>query len=161
MNPLTRSPNKYVSVATVKNRNPRPRIDAVINGNKPTCHTPAAIVNTLYGMGVKAAAKIAKNAFSLNNSPTVMKCCSYPKLCMIALPILSNKNIPMKYPKIPPSTEKHKATKAYQYDCFGLEMDKDICKTSGGMGKKEDSINANIARAGVAYFDSVHDKTQR
>ena len=66
----------------------------------------------------------------------------------------------MKYPKIPPRTEPTEAIKAKIKDFFGFETDKAICKTSGGMGKNDDSEKARINKAAEEYFLCAHDKTQ-
>ena len=106
-------PKECIIVATVKNLIPRPNIDASINAGKLTAHTPAAIVNTLYGIGVNALANIAQNAFSEYSSPTrINSCCK----CNNAIILFPNgvKNIPMVYPKIPPHTDAIVLMHAYQ-----------------------------------------------
>jgi len=44
---------------TAKKRRDLPKIEAPINSTKLALAAPAVIVNTLYGMGVKAATKMA------------------------------------------------------------------------------------------------------
>jgi hypothetical protein len=39
---------------------------------------------------------------------------------------------------------------AYLKDFFGIEIARVMRSTSGGMGKKEDSLKASIKRAGIA-----------
>ena len=42
----------------------------------------------------------------------------------------------------------------------GFPIARAIKRTSGGIGKKDDSVNASRKSAQLECFDSVHDKTQ-
>src|SRR3989344_5774292 len=70
----TTDPNfspKYLEIyATAKNRSPLPIMDAMTKVRRSMRKSPAAMVNILYGIGVKAAVKIARKAFWLKNSDT-------------------------------------------------------------------------------------------
>ena len=59
MNDLMDSPKKYIRAATAKNRADRPMAEATKNSMKSEETAPAVIVNTLYGIGVKAAVRTA------------------------------------------------------------------------------------------------------
>ena len=59
------SPKKYISEPSIKNLADLPIDEASMNVARFILKTPAVIVKTLYGIGVKAAPRIAKNAFSL------------------------------------------------------------------------------------------------
>ena len=50
--------------------------------------------------------------------------------------------------------------KAKKKDFFGFETDKAICRTSGGIGKKDDSVNARTNSAKEEYFLCAHESTQ-
>ena len=69
-------PKYFITVATAKNLPPRPKIDATMNVGILIPKSPPAIVNTLYGIGVNAATKIAKNALSAKSFCTVTICVS-------------------------------------------------------------------------------------
>ena len=60
--------------------------------------------------------------------------------------MLSNKNFPIKYPITPPNTEPIVAIKAkfHALEGFAKHMGANI--TSGGIGKKEDSVTLSIKR---------------
>ena len=64
------SPKKYISEPSIKNLADLPIDEASMNVARFILKTPAVIVKTLYGIGVKAAPRIAKNAFSLYFIPT-------------------------------------------------------------------------------------------
>ena len=58
-----RVPNRAATYDTKKNRRPRPKIETKINKIKLTPNTPAEIVKTLNGIGVKAAKNKDKLAY--------------------------------------------------------------------------------------------------
>jgi len=66
----------------------------------------------------------------------------------IALPICQNLR-PIRKPNIPPATEAMLQNKAYLKALLGKERPRAINKTSGGTGKKDDSVKARMKRAGV------------
>ena len=68
---------------------------------------------------------------------------------MIGLPIYSKNWYPIKYPKHPPIIDPTEHTNAYLNALAGLETANAIKRTSGGIGKKEDSQNASIKSAQV------------
>lgn len=57
-------PNTYINNDTKKNLKERPKKEAAIKTQNDVLNNPADIVKTLYGMGVKAAPKTAKNRLS-------------------------------------------------------------------------------------------------
>ena len=59
------SPNILIRIATIKNLVALPIMEAITNIKIETLHSPATIVKTLNGIGVKADVNIAKKAFSL------------------------------------------------------------------------------------------------
>ncbi len=65
MKTFTFSPKKKIKVAIRKNLADLDIAEAMMNVGKFIENTPAVMVNTLYGIGVKPAVKIAKKAFSL------------------------------------------------------------------------------------------------
>lgn len=103
-------------------------------------------------MGVNAETKMAKNAYDLYKSPTELNCAWQPNELIIKLPIVSNRKNPIKYPRIPPKTEPVDDISAQKNDFLGFETDKAICKTSGGIGKNDDSANAKMNKAAEEYF---------
>ena len=68
---------------------------------------------------------------------------------MIFTPIADINFIPIKYPRQPPIVEPAVHVRAYLNEYLGIGRKRAIKRTSGGMGKKEDSINANIKSAKV------------
>ena len=160
MNCFIFGPKKQMRDATIKNLALLPIMDAAISGNRPTCQNPAAIVKTLQGIGVNADAKISRNAYDLYKSPTALNWDWQPKVFIMKLPIVSKRNNPIKYPKIPPRTEPTEAINANLKDFLGFETDKAICKTSGGTGKNDDSENARTNKAAEEYFLWDHERTQ-
>jgi hypothetical protein len=56
---------------------------------------------------------------------------------------------PIRYPNSPPMTDPTEHMKAYQNARLGMPRARAINRTSGGMGNREDSINARRNRAGV------------
>ena len=65
MNFLTGSPKIFINPPTIKNLNPLPNIEDIMKTTKLILQTPAAIVKTLYGIGVKPETNTAKKALSL------------------------------------------------------------------------------------------------
>jgi len=59
-------PNLCIKKATRKNLIPLPNNDATAKAIKFILKNPAEIVNSLYGIGVKAETNIARNALSEN-----------------------------------------------------------------------------------------------
>lgn len=62
-----------ISPATKKKRAPRPTSDAAANGSSGMAKVPAAMVNTLYGMGENPA----MNTASTPHWPNQATACSY------------------------------------------------------------------------------------
>jgi hypothetical protein len=58
---------------------------------------------------------------------------------------------PIRYPKQPPSIEPREQTTAYLIDFTGKATDRAIKRTSGGIGKKEDSQKARTNNAHVPW----------
>ena len=63
-----RSPPQAIRPATRKKRAPRPINEASVNGSRAIDATPAAIVNTLRGIGEKPAMKIAQKPQASNHA---------------------------------------------------------------------------------------------
>ena len=106
---------------------------------------PLAIVKTLYGNGVKPAknkipSQAKKPAPSLKSFLILIIFSSYLYKLIIS-EAKSKKDDPMKYPKIPPNTQKIVAIKKILKNSFFLEKTIGVIITSGGIGKKELSIN--------------------
>src|SRR3989304_3487945 len=145
------APTKYKSADVAKNLKDLPIMEASTNIPKLILHTPAAIVNTLYGIGVNAAAKTARKALSLYSPFTFSKFsrvnCAHARLLKKKPRSHCHNCQPMKYPNIPPSTEPTEQIKAYLKALFGMPSASAINKTSGGMGKNDDSTNAKAKSA--------------
>ena len=63
INSLTLGPKNLNNRPTKQKRPPLPKIEATTKGIKATLETPAVIVNTLYGIGVKADVNTIKDEF--------------------------------------------------------------------------------------------------
>ncbi len=66
----------------------------------------------------------------------------------------------MRYPNIPPRTDPVEQTNAKRNHPTGDATTIAISKISGGIGKKEDSINEMINKTGRAYDVVAHCRTQ-
>ena len=63
-----RAPPQAISPATRKKRAPRPISEASVNGSRAIERAPAAMVNTLYGIGEKPAMNTAQKPHCPNHS---------------------------------------------------------------------------------------------
>lgn len=66
-------PYLYINKANKRYLIPRLKVDANKNIRIGTMAAPAAMVNTLNGIGVNPAVKIVKNVFDLNDSDSSIK----------------------------------------------------------------------------------------
>ncbi len=76
------------------------------------------------------------------------------------MPIASINTRPIEYPNTPPSTEPTEQYKANLKDFRGIDIARAINRTSGGIGKKDDSANARMNNAGTPYGVSAQCSTQ-
>jgi len=63
------------------------------------------------------------------------------------MPTVDIKKYPIRYPKSPPITEPAAHMNAKEKERLGIDTHKAINKTSGGIGKNEDSQRASIKSA--------------
>ena len=66
----------------------------------------------------------------------------------------------MRYPNAPPATEPTEQMSAYLNAFAGILIAKAISRTSGGIGKKDDSVKAKINNATAPYGLCAHLSTQ-
>lgn len=131
-----------------------------MNIGKLTGAAPAAMATSLYGMGVNPPIKTAKKANSRNKSLAAANCSCKLYVVMIHWPTVANKNIPMKYPAIPPMTLATVAIEAMRNHLFGRAVTMAMMSGSGGIGKKELSAKEMPPRAFSAEGFSAQLTTQ-
>lgn len=150
------SPNFQIKNATAKNRAERPIIDAIINIKKLISNAPAEIVNILYGNGVKPAVKMIQkfhlsyNVFILSNAWTVKPGTLSKKNKAVlenSLTPSHQTKCPMANPNTAPNKEPIVQTNANRKALEIAPKIKAMRSASGGIGKKDDSINANMNNA--------------
>ena len=162
MNFLTGSPKIFINPPTRKNLKPRPNTDDIIKIIKPILQTPAAIVKTLYGIGVKPETNTAQKALSLYRSFTWLKPSGVNPGIYVKKKLLVYSHIfmPIKYPHIPPDTDPSVVMRLYSRALAGFDTQRAINKTSGGIGKQEDSVKANVNNAAIEYLELAQLNTQ-
>ena len=167
INALIGAPKRHISHAIKKKRKPRDTIDAMMNIAKLISNNPPAMVNSLYGSGVKPAVKTIQKLYLSNSVPTLLKPSTLNTWLKkkVAIAVGSPAGVvhrkwPMQYPTAAPMIEPARHIAAKRNDLLIAPRHKAIRRMSGGIGNQLDSQNARIKSANQPQRLSLHDSTQ-